>query len=435
MFIGSINSDVRALISEISHKWRGLPVYVGCSGNFTVERILSKNGINDIYGNDVSLYSCAIGNYLTGKSTSIEIANPAYGWLGKYFQSDEDSIATLLVCSEYFKFIDNDLPYYQRIAKAYREQFDRMQKETVEVVSRALKDVSLAGFCSGDVIDFIKDAPQECVAISFPPTYKGGYEKLYAKFDEVFNWSKPDYELFDENRFHDFYDVVMNKKYWVIIKDREIGDLNSYLIGRVQTSLRSKPVYVYSNTEANRRLTVPRQVTEKVPFKRATRELNGELKIVNLTRGQLNTLRSEYLAKGIIPASADSSFGILAGEELVGAVAVSRSSYSGGWCDAYMMSDFCIRPSLYKRLSKLVLIAVLSTEMQEIFEQVLGIEIKTIGTTAFTQKSVSMKYRGLFEIYSRKEGALNYIARAGKWSLKEGYEMWKNKYGQTVNIK
>ena len=413
---------MRALISEISRKWQGLPVYVGCSGNFTVERILSKNGIKNVHGNDVSLYSCAIGNYLTGKSTAIEIINPDYEWLSEYLHDNENIIATLLVCSEYFKYIYKELPYYRRIAKAYRDQFDRMQRETIGVVKKAFDGVSLTDFYAGDVIDFMKNAPQDCVAVSFPPTYKGGYEKLYAKFDEVFNWNKPDYVLFDEGRFQNFHDVVMNKKYWLVFKDQEVEDLSSYLLGRVQTSLRSKAVYLYGNAEAKRRLTVPRQVTEKVLFKRATGELNGDLRIVHLTRGQLNTLRSEYLAKGILPASADSSFGILIGEELIGAVAVSRSNYSGGWCDAYIMSDFCIRPSMYKRLSKLVLVAVLSTEMQEIFEQALGIEVKTVGTTAFTQKSVSMKYRGLFEVSSRKEGALNYIARAGKWSLKEGYE-------------
>ena len=40
-----------------------------------------------------------------------------------------------------------------------------------------------------------------------------------------------------------------------------------------------------------------------------------------------------------------------------------------------------------------------------------------------------------FEDLSLKEGALNYIAQAGKWSLKEGYEWWKNKHGQMVNTK
>ena len=435
MFIGSINTDTKSLISEMSRKWRELPVYVGCSGNFTIERILNRNGIKNIYGNDISLYSCAIGNYLIGNSTRIKIISPDYEWLEDYFQSDEDIIATLLVCSEYFKFIDKDLPYYKRIAKAYREQFSHLQKETVEVVKKAFNEISLAGFYAGDVIDFIKNAPNECVAISFPPTYKGGYEKLYAKFDGIFKWDKPNYELFDDKRFKDFHNAVMDKQYWVIIKDKEVKDLDSYLIGRVQTALRSKPVYLYSNTETNRRITVPRMITEKVPIKRATGELNGNLKIISLTRGQLNTLRSEYLSKGILPASADSSFGILVGNELIGAVAVSRSSYSGGWCDAYMMSDFCIRPSIYKRLSKLILVAALSTEMQEIFEQALGIEIKTVGTTAFTQKNASMKYRGLFEIYSRKEGALNYIAKAGRWSLKEGYEWWKKNHGQIISTK
>ena len=120
----------------------------------------------------------------------------------------------------------------------------------------------------------------------------------------------------------------------------------------------------------------------------------------------------------------------MVGDELVGAIAMSRSSYLGGWTDAYMMSDFCIRPSIYKRFAKLVLVAALSTEMQEILEQSLAMEIHTIGTTVFTKKNASMKYRGMFDIYSKKEGAINYLAKAGRWTLKEGFEWWKKNHGQ-----
>ena len=109
---------------------------------------------------------------------------------------------------------------------------------------------------------------------------------------------------------------------------------------------------------------------------------------------------------------------------------MSRSSYLGGWTDIYMMSDFCIRPSIYKRLAKLVLVAALSQEMKEVLEQAMAMKVKTIGTTVFTQKNVSMKYRGLFDIYSKKDGAINYVAQAGRWTLKEGFEWWKSKHGQ-----
>lgn len=430
MFIGSINTDMRSIVSEMSHTWGELPVYIGCSGNFTVERILAKNGLTNMHSNDVSLYSCAVGNYLMGKPTRIKVVDPRFYWLNKYLQTSVDIVATLLICSEYFKYVDKEPPYFKRIEAAYKTQFDRMQRETVEVVKKALGGVQIADFHAQDVINYIKEAPEECVAISFPPTYKGGYEKLYAKINEVFDWDIPNYVIFDDDRFAAFNELIMKKKYWVTLRDYDVQELRPYLRGIVQTSARSKPVYIYSNCETKCRITMPHQKTEKINVKRATGELNGELRIMKISQGQLNTLRSEYLAKGIIPAAASVSFGILVGDELIGAIGMSRSSFLGGWTDAYMMSDFCIRPSIYKRLAKLVLVAALSTEMKEILEQALTMEVDTIGTTVFTQKQVSMKYRGMFTIYSKKDGAINYIAKAGRWSLKEGFEWWKKNHSQ-----
>lgn len=430
MFIGSINTDIRGIISEMSRQWGNIPVYIGCSGNFTVERILAKNGLSNMRSNDVSLYSCAVGNYLMGRPTRVEIVDPRFQWLEKYLTTGADVVATLLMCSEYFKYVDRDLPYFKRIAEAYREQFDRMQKETVEVVKKALGGVKIADFHAQDVIDYMEEAPEECVAISFPPTYKGGYERLYKKIDEVFSWDAPDYVIFDDERFEKFNELIMKKKYWVTLRDYDVEELRPYCCGVVQTSARSRPVYIYSNCDTKRRITMPHQKTEKVNIKRATGDLKGDLKIIELSLGQLNTLRSEYLAKGIIPATPSVCFGIVVGNELIGAIGMSRSTFLGGWTDAYMMSDFCIRPSIYKRLAKLVLVAALSTEMKEILEQALAMEVHTIGTTVFTKKNVSMKYRGMFNIYSKKPGAINYVAEAGRWSLKEGFEWWKKNHSQ-----
>jgi hypothetical protein len=72
MFIGSINRYMRAVLEQAALRsgsgqaggWKGLPVYVACSGNFTVERILAKCGVGAIHSNDVSIYSCALGWHL-----------------------------------------------------------------------------------------------------------------------------------------------------------------------------------------------------------------------------------------------------------------------------------------------------------------------------------------------------------------------------------
>jgi hypothetical protein len=66
MFIGSINRYMRAVLETAAGQWKGLPVYVACSGNFTVERILAKCSVGAIHSNDVSIYSCALGWHLAG---------------------------------------------------------------------------------------------------------------------------------------------------------------------------------------------------------------------------------------------------------------------------------------------------------------------------------------------------------------------------------
>ena len=43
-FVGAINADLRAVLAELAPRWRDRKVYVGCSGNFTVERILHQAG-------------------------------------------------------------------------------------------------------------------------------------------------------------------------------------------------------------------------------------------------------------------------------------------------------------------------------------------------------------------------------------------------------
>ena len=56
MFIGSINSKVRDLLFDNREIFRGRQVCVGCSGNFTIEQILS--GVDcRVHSNDISLYT------------------------------------------------------------------------------------------------------------------------------------------------------------------------------------------------------------------------------------------------------------------------------------------------------------------------------------------------------------------------------------------
>jgi len=162
---------MRSIVRETVRGWDCSDVYVGCSGNFTIERAIADLGYK-IHGNDVTLYSCVIGAYLSGKPLPV-IVNPdyeeEYGWLSKYLGPPEDTVATILIASDMVEGLDKYNPYYDRVLEAYRLQWADIHSKTVD----KLKAVSLrlASFDSEDVGTWIDKVPLDQGIVSFPPFY------------------------------------------------------------------------------------------------------------------------------------------------------------------------------------------------------------------------------------------------------------------------
>ncbi len=436
MFIGSMQQDVRAVIAEIAEDWKGLPVYAGCSGNFTLERVLRAMDPNvEVHSNDIALYSCAIGQYLVGKPLTVTIRaeeEDTWGWLGAFLEPGIPTIATLLICGKMFEFADKNTPYHRRMFKAYVKNFVRLHEETVKKAQIALDGMTVNSFYPGDVWDFFEGAPVDSVVTNFPPTYSMGYERLYKKIDAVFKWDAPEYTILDRARILEMVEMMQTKRHWCWVTDEPVEEMADRLRARVQGSALTKPVYIYGSS-GQARITIPEQKIEPVYARRLSKEPDN-LRLCYLTQGQMNTLRSEYLNAKITPATARINLALMAGEELIGAMAFDRPAVGTSW-DVYMMSDFAIAPTPYPRLSKLVLAAVLSKEMHAVLQQKMNSQIREIGTTAFTEKAMSSKYRGLFEIKLRKEeGAINYIASPGRWTLDEALIWWKKNHGQKRSV-
>lgn len=421
MFVGAINQDMRSVLAEVFQGESG-PVHVGCSGNFTVERILAGLGQFVLHGNDVSLYSCAVGAHLSGGFLRIGVREEGLPWLEEYLQDGLSQVATMLLCTEYLKYPGRMEPFHRRMESAYRTRWQELHQRTRAKVEALLAGVTLESFWPGDVVEFMDRVPQDAAVVAFPPTYESGYESLYRAFERTFEWEAPEYEVFTPERFQTLLDRMMSKRRWVISVDRPLDSpLDELCIARVQTGARSHPVWMYSNARLSR-LTVPRQKVEDVPLERLSGGGEGELALVRLSQGQMNELRSEYLSTKIIPSGAVLNLGVTWGGKLVGAMGFSRGQYSD--FAAYMMTDFAVRPTPYRRLSKLILAAALSHETKALLEMVFGMRVEMVFTTAFTKKAASMKYRGLFEVANRKEGMVNYAAPAGRWSLAEGLAWW-----------
>jgi len=436
MFLGSIPGDLRKIISEYVKDWRCQDVFVGCSGNLTVERVLASHGKFRIHGNDVSIYTCCLGSYFAQQSFRLDVIHDEFQWLAEYMYKPADQLATMMLATRLAELLGKTTPYHQRMMDAYITQWPTMHAQTTERITKAT--LSLESFFCGDVLDFVQNATEDVGFITFPPFWKGGYERMWKKLGTLFDWDESAYTVLDESYIDTLFQQVTNRPHWIISANRQLDDYADYLRGSTQTSARGVTMYVYASSGKSR-ITKPTQKVEpvKTPHLTPGQELGERLGLAPLTQGQFNALRAAYIHIPMAPAGVQQAIAVTVDGVIIGAYGlVTPNSFAGFSITEpylYMMSDFAVSPTDYPRLSKLVLYAVLSREAQQLMQRFYSRRVRSLVTTAFAKNPVSMKYRGLFRLLSRKETddgyALNYGAEVGQWTLADGFEIWKKKHG------
>ena len=129
---------------------------------------------------------------------------------------------------------------------------------------------------------------------------------------------------------------------------------------------------------------------------------------------EIDYLRMIYLKKGIILGSAPYCYLWFIDNYVFGATMFDYVKVDKYGTDAAgMKSDFVIDHPLQK-LSKLLIMGVLSTEYRDELCIRFRTDVGRIITSVFTDKPVSMKYRGVFDLDERVVGALHYSQQSGK---------------------
>lgn len=449
MFQGSVPPDLRSLILEHTNTWpEGVEVFVGCSGIFTIERILAPRF--PVHGNDIQLLSCALGQWFAGDPIPITLKpewEEKLGWLAPYLEDPKDAVATVMIGSRMLRGVHRENPYYARMMRGYRAQFEKLHAKTVATLDKST--LKLAGFYSGDVCDFVEQAGDRPVCC-FPPFYAGDYEAQFKDLDLVFDWPRPEYPELDADRLEMLLDRIADREHWMVGNDHRRDQLEPFLRGTVQTSNRGVTIYVYSSTGADR-IVVPRQKPEPVMAPRLIPggTISGPLRVHPITLGQFQSLRSQYMNRDIVPGMPSVMYAVTAGDHLIGSFAWLLGSTPAQWDTylpkphAYLLSDFPVAPTSYKHLAKLVLTAALSEEVHRMVERYTSRRSRSVVTTAFADNPVSMKYRGLFDLLRRDENkpddphcygkkfTLHYGRRWPGWTLQEGFDEWMKRRSQT----
>lgn len=431
MFQGTINTETRAVLREIVLGWGRIPVGVGCSGAFTVERTL-YDSVLDLHSCDVSLFSYALGQLFSGGTPSVRLSErgrEVVPFLEDGLGTALDVAATILILSDYpYVFAKLERPYAVSLLSEIRRQWPRLLARTRERLSQ--NPLRVSQYYNGDVLEFEAALDADYAFVSYPPFYSGGYERLFKALDELFDWPRPEYKVLDDHDVHEFaLRVAAGRSKWCIVLKDPLRELEPYLRGVVQHR-GQVPCYVFASDGPRRFIGYSSPPARPVGMPRlmdlSQLTPDTRLELRRLTADQFEFLRAEYLGKAVTRTGTPTlALAVVADGYLCGAFAVRDGQGKGPV--AYMLTDFSVLPR--SRLSKLVLHAAMSREARVLIQTALNRRVTHLLTTAFTDRPVSMKYRGLFRLTKRmtaEDGgyALNYEAPIGHWTLQEGYAKW-----------
>jgi hypothetical protein len=432
MFVRSINQNCRRFLTTYASLFKGKSCVVGCSGNFTFEQLLSlSTKPAGIYSNDVSIYSCAIGWLLTGQEFNIKLRPDGNEWLTPFCKEPIDILATILLLTKFIKFNPEKGMWHRRMHEHYTTRWAGYHSSTKDTLLKALESIRVSSFFAGDVFDHYKQHDQpDTIFMSFMPTYKGGYERIYKRLDELFDWDKPSYEMLDDERRDKIYDYLTARKY-VIYDDRR---LDLPLVFAEHSSSR-RNVYMYSNLEAPKTLVKQSRsmAQQHYPMIGMQDEITpkSRVKFLPVPNKVVNYYREMFLSKSIAYVDGQYPLLVFIDGKLIGCAIFGLSKFGGSAKgDIYLLSDFVVTGSRYKRLSKLMLYLLTTKPIKQLLEEKFFIRVKTIHTTAFTKRPSSAKYRGVFKLVKKGEGFLNYSAPAGTRTIKQAMREWTDKFSK-----
>ncbi len=187
-----------------------------------------------------------------------------------------------------------------------------------------------------------------------------------------------------------------------------------------------RTVYTYAETpkssvRVNRHRSEPFQYA---PVDPAALTADTVVTLVRADSARLNFLKDRCLSKGIAHTSGELNFLVYLDGMLAGAFIYAREKFGGA--GIYLLSDFSL--SRDRKLSKLIALLATARLPVSVFERRHLIRVSKVKTTAFTPRPVSMKYRGVFKLASRKPGMLNYERLVRDEEPQALYDLWYCKW-------
>ena len=385
-----------------------------------------------VHSNDVSLYSKLIADLLLDTSTEVECINPE---LKNVFDTWEETkykkLVQVMFALKVAQFHQRKNDCQEEMFNAFIEQSKIYYDNTIKKLEKGALDFSIQSFYYGDFLDFLKMKRGKGVGISFPPTYKGGYEKLFSYVEESFKYEHASYNIFDPKEGGAVFKELLDNDENIIYSDRYFNILEGYLVGKIRLGSNKNPLFAYSSLQTNNHYYIERDKCVKpshihilpVDYQFTT---DTVITIRQCAVNDVNYYKAFYMANKV-NYTTGGDFGLVFMADGMAFGFTSFSKQLSTLSQIFMQSDFVVNSETH-RLSKLLIMLVKSHDVRRLIARKMYNYYDGVKTTVYTTSPVSMKYRGVFNLERRDEGKLIYSSIFTEKSLNELYALWIRKY-------
>lgn len=434
MFTGTTPPEVKVLLQELMGKIpAGEHVFIGCSGNYTTDKVMAGMGFA-VHSNDVSLYSKLIADILLGRDTTPmvctdhDLKDAFAGWEESVYKK----LCEVMFAMRITNFAECKNEYQKEMYDTFLTQSSVYYHNTIEKLEKGALKFQIEDFYFGDFIDFLKDKTGKGVGISFPPTYKGGYEKLFNFVEKSFEYQHANYNVFDPKTADKLFKELLETDRNIIYSDREWPTLAKWLAGKIKLGASKHPVYIYSSVEQNHHYYIERNVNMKgskigiLPVD-YTFTPDSKITVQVCSVSDVNYYKAFYMANKVnYSTGGDLGLAFMADGKAFGFASFSKQLST--LSKIFEQSDFVVNSDT-KRLSKLLSMLIKTRDVRRMIAKAMMNYYDSLKTTVYTKEPVSMKYRGVFKLERRDEGKLMYVADFTEQTLEDAYRDWYKKFG------
>jgi ketosteroid isomerase-like protein len=437
-FVGSVPAPLIKTVLRVADVGSWREVYVACSGTFRTERmVLSSFPDAIVRSNDVSLFSVGIGRWLTGEPHDFRFTGQL-GWIEDLeLVEPVHRLAAIVVVMNIAGFsTGKDNAYKQVHREHFRARFPSYVRAQAERLSSLQASAKIASFFAGDWLEHVDRAIEAGAGVlAYPPTYRGGYERLFKFLNENTEWQAPTYNLWDPADIGQVVEkLAASDSPYFVYSDRKIDGLAPTI--ELDANGRHT-VYGYARSERSAFLEKAEGAGEPFAYEVVDPARLTEKTIVSIvptTGKRMTFLKNVYLKHSIRHTAGRCNLLVYVDGMPAGGIVYKRHDFAveRDGPTAFVLSDFSTTRD--GRIAKLI--ARISTAKEAIrhFERMQMQRFSTVRTAVFTDHHSSMKYRGVFELISRKETnaptgryVLTYRSAIRDETAQDAYKWWWGK--------